>query len=67
VKPRPCDNASCGGRRRHHEDDTPRGRQTVEVPDDYPNEKPVFCSLTCAAQAGYWSATKGWLKREEES
>lgn len=50
---RACSYIDCGSRRRHHEDqDTPRGTQTVEVPDDYPADRQVWCSLTCAAMGG---------------
>jgi hypothetical protein len=49
-----CPAPGCAEYRRHHEDpDTPRGPQMVEMPDDLSH--PVFCSLTCAAYAGYYN------------
>jgi len=50
---RPCCFERCGERRIHHErPHEPRGTQYFEVPDDYPIDKPVYCSLTCAISAG---------------
>lgn len=49
----PCSNPTCGTRRRHHEDPyTERGTVMMELPDDWKG-KYAYCSLTCAAEAGY--------------
>jgi len=49
-----CPANSCQGRRVHHEQpDIPRGPQYIEVPDDCPDNMPVFCSMTCALEFGY--------------
>src|SRR5574337_24284 len=54
MKKLPCKAYGCAERRRHWCDpDTPRGPQYVEVPDDWPDDRPVFCSLTCAILGGY--------------
>ena len=47
-----CSNSPyCEQRRIHFEQpDTPRGKQYIEVEDDY--EKPAYCSLTCAIEHG---------------
>lgn len=51
---RECKAPDCAERRIHHErPDVPRGPQYVEVPDDYPAHRPVFCSMTCAIMGGY--------------
>ncbi len=58
----PCKNKDCYRRRAHHErPDEERGQQMVEVPDDHPAGKPVYCSYTCAGMDGAWSVTKGWF------
>lgn len=49
-----CPAPGCQGYRKHWCDpDTSRGPQIVEVPDDWPEGKPAFCSMTCALYAGY--------------
>ena len=49
----PCSYSLCHTRRPHHErPDEERGTQWVEVPDDHPPEKPVYCSMTCAIMDG---------------
>jgi hypothetical protein len=57
MKKLPCKAYGCAERRIHwtqpYEE---RGTQYVEVPDDYPDERPVFCSLTCAILGGYMTA-----------
>ncbi len=59
---RPCDYIDCGDRRAHHEmPDTTRGTRLVDVPDDYPAEKRVYCSITCACMAGAYNVRTGWL------
>jgi hypothetical protein len=48
-----CVAYGCQQQRRHHEDpETERGPQFVEVPDDYPADRPVYCSMTCAMLSG---------------
>jgi hypothetical protein len=44
-----CEEKTCGGRRRHHEDPTPRGTVSFEVPDGAAG--PFYCSMECAAYA----------------
>jgi hypothetical protein len=44
-----CPGPGCADRRRHHEDDTPRGPQMVEVESA---GQLAFCSLECAIYAG---------------
>lgn len=61
-----CGNKNCRQRRIHFaEQEINRNHQLVEVEDDY--EGKAFCSLTCAMLAGYFSATKGWIKNPEDS
>lgn len=61
MKKIPCSNGSCSARRPHHErPDETRPHQLCEVPDDY--EDKAFCSYSCAMVAGYYSATKGWIR-----
>ncbi len=51
---RPCSWAKCGERRIHHDrPDIMRGHQNVEVPDNYPEDFPCYCSMTCAISDGY--------------
>jgi hypothetical protein len=53
MKRRECKAYGCSVQRRHHEDpETERGPQFVEVPDDYPDDRPVYCSMTCAMLDG---------------
>jgi len=49
-----CPAPGCWDRRVHHEQqDTPRGAQRIDVPEDWtPDMGIAFCSLTCAAMAG---------------
>lgn len=55
---RPCSYALCGDRRIHWETpDEPRGTQYVEVPDDYPVDRPVYCSITCSVMDGAMTLT----------
>jgi hypothetical protein len=57
MKKLPCKAYGCAERRIHWcEPDTPRGTQFVEVPEDWPDDRPVFCSLTCAMLGGYMKA-----------
>lgn len=53
-----CLSPGCETKRRHYEDDSPRGPQFVTVEDDY--NGPVYCSLECAMYAGK-------LKKKDES
>ena len=56
MKIRDCCYEKCGERRVHHErQDEPRGTMQIEVEDDYPDDKPVFCSYTCGLMAGAFS------------
>jgi hypothetical protein len=53
VKKLPCLAYGCAERRIHHDAPyQPRGTQYVEVPDDYPDDRPVYCSFTCAILSG---------------
>lgn len=53
---RNCSYKHCGKRRIHHErQDEERGTQQVDVPDDYPIDKPVYCSMTCSIMDGAMS------------
>lgn len=53
MKKLPCKSPGCAEKRAHHERwAEPRGVQYVQVPDDWPDEKPVFCSMECAIYAG---------------
>jgi hypothetical protein len=59
-----CPASGCQQRRRHWCDpDTPRGPQMVEVPDDWPDEAPAYCCMTCALVAGY--ITLEYVKDED--
>lgn len=50
---RPCNGPGCDKYRIHHErPDEPRGVKYVDAPDDYPLDKPVYCSITCALMGG---------------
>jgi hypothetical protein len=60
MKKVPCGGPGCKDVCRHHEDQTPRGIQMLDVPDDY--EGPVFCCLTCQR---YWIHDQK-LKHEHE-
>jgi hypothetical protein len=50
VKKRACSYNRCHTRRADflHPDDN-RGIQYVDVPDDYPDDKPAYCSTSCGA------------------
>jgi len=64
TKKRLCSYKNCGSLHRHHEwtDDTPDPpTATCEVQEDYPDDKPIYCSITCACYDGAYSVTKGWL------
>lgn len=64
---RPCSYSACGFRRMHHEmHETPRGTQMVEVPDDFPQNKNVFCSFSCAMLAGEYDIRTGWKQSPEK-
>lgn len=53
MKKRVCCYGDCGTRRVHHErQDVPRGTQMVQVADDYPDDRPCYCSITCACMDG---------------
>lgn len=41
-----CSSPSCGSRRLHHEKDTPRGQQILEVPINHMG--PWYCSIECS-------------------
>lgn len=48
-----CDAKSCSDRRIHHErPNEARGPQMVEVSDELPVDKKVYCSITCALLSG---------------
>lgn len=48
-----CGYTECGSRRAHWQNqDTHRGVQLIEVPDDYPEDKKAYCSITCAVMSG---------------
>ena len=56
MKRLPCKHEKCGERRVHHDrPDTPRGVRFVDVPDDFTEDDPVFCSITCAVLDGWMS------------
>ena len=49
-----CSSEGCQLRRVHWcAPDTTRGKQMVEVPDDWPVNRPAFCSMTCSLEHGY--------------
>lgn len=49
-----CPGYGCASRRVHFErPDEERGPQIIEVRDDWPENRPVYCSDTCALLAGY--------------
>ena len=49
-----CPSRGCQDRRQNWSNpDTPRGPQMVEVPDDWAEGKPAYCSMTCALIAGF--------------
>jgi len=55
-----CGNDKCSHRRPYHEsEEDARPHALLEVKDDH--EGKMFCSITCACIAGYYSVTKGWL------
>ena len=67
MKTRDCDNPRCGDRRVHHDmPDTPRGQRQLVLPDDYPDNKVCFCSITCACEAGYYNVRTGWQDPPKE-
>lgn len=66
MKKRPCAEPSCVNKI-NWTTDQPRGVVFVEVADDYPDDKPVFCSFECAAYAGYFDLRKGWIKEKDET
>ena len=54
MKTRKCDGPGCERRRIHWEmPHVERGEQMVPLPDDWPEDKPVFCSIECQM---YWRA-----------
>ena len=56
TKKRRCDCDTCDRRRIHFENpDVMRKRQIVEVPIDWPDDKPVYCSIECACYAEKYS------------
>lgn len=62
---RPCSYKECSFRRAHYErQDTARGIQYVEVPDDYPFEKKQYCSFTCAIMDGSMKLNTNSKKEE---
>lgn len=47
--------------------DEERGVQYIEVPFDYPEDKPAFCSITCAVMAGAMKLTHdGYVDSDSE-
>lgn len=49
-----CSGPDCQDRRIHWCDpDKPRGFQMVQVTDDWPDDRPAFCSMTCAILGGF--------------
>lgn len=65
MKTRLCSYEKCGERRVHWEQpETPRGQQKIEVPDDFPEDRKVFCSITCACMSGHYSIKTGWIEKE---
>lgn len=65
---RPCCYTECCKRRAHYEmPDEERGVQYIEVPFDYPEDKPAFCSITCAVMAGAMKLTHdGYVDSDSE-
>lgn len=62
---RPCSYNECSSRRVHHErQDTPRGTQYIEVPDNIPQDKKAYCSFTCAIMDGSMTLN---VKKEENN
>lgn len=60
-----CSAYGCQSRRKHWCDpDTSRGPQLVEVPDDWPEWKPAYCSMTCALLSG--AASLAYEKEEQK-
>jgi hypothetical protein len=55
-----CTNPWCCSRRKHHENDEPRGAAvTFEVPDDHVGAH--YCSIECACYDGAYNVSKGWV------
>lgn len=61
----PCQNPDCDKHRVHHESpDEMRPRQMVQVPDNLdPTKCPVYCSITCACEAGAYDVKTGWKQK----
>jgi hypothetical protein len=63
---RPCSYSECKDHRVHWaRQDEPRGEQMVEVPENYPQEDPVHCSMTCALMDG-WAVLKYETAEQEK-
>ena len=59
-----CGYKDCGNRRVHHErQDTPRGTQYIDVPDDFKGDV-AYCSITCACMAGAYNVNTGWVTKD---
>jgi hypothetical protein len=57
---RKCSYSGCGDRRIHYErPDEKRPHREIEVPDNYPLDRPVHCSIECMLYHA------GELKRKE--
>lgn len=56
MKKVPCAYKDCGERRAHWQTpDIKRGTVMIEVADDRPDDKPMYCSITCACLSGAMS------------
>lgn len=61
MKKRACSYEDCKHRRVNWSNpDVERGIVWVEVPDDYPENKEVYCSYSCAALDGKFNVRTGW-------
>lgn len=59
-----CPADGCQSRRIHHErQDESRGPQMVQVPDDWPEGRPAYCSMSCALMDGF--TTLAYVKEGE--
>lgn len=67
MKTRPCSYAECGQRRIHHErPEEMRPHRQIQVPDDLPDDRPCYCSVTCATMDG-WMTLKYETPEEEKA
>jgi len=66
-KIRLCDGPGCDQRRIHFEyPDVMRPRQKVEVPADWPDEKPVFCFFCSIECSMYYRGEQERKKNEQK-